>query len=332
MPGPLAHLAALLARPDEAARRDYLVEALRERGLEPQVDAVGNVVAGQGPVALAAHYDTVLPPALLARDEAAWRGPGVGDNLSGVAVLLERATPDPRFTFAFTVGEEGLGNLKGARHLVASRRFSRFVAVDGYLGDLVTRAVGSLRLEAVFTGPGGHAWAKRRTPSPARALGRALELLFGLELGDEESLNVGRVFGGEAINAVPRRMGLWLEVRSADPARLVALAEEVRQRLMHAGAEAGVGLELRPLGRRPAGASADPGLVAAARAALLEVGVEPRLAAASTDAAAAVEAGVPAIGFGVYRGGGAHTEEEWVEVASLDTGVRALAGLMERLS
>ncbi len=332
MPGPLAHLAALLTRPDEAARRDYLVEALRERGLEPEVDAVGNVVAGEGPVAFAAHYDTVLRPALRARTEAAWRGPGVGDNLSGVAVLLDRASPDPRFTFAFTVGEEGLGNLKGARHLVAARRFQRFVAVDGYLGNVVTRAVGSLRLEAVFTGPGGHAWGERRAPSPARALSRALELFFALGLGREESLNVGRVFGGEAINAVPRRMGLWLEVRSADPARLSALEEAVRQRLMQAASEAGTGLEIELLGRRPAGMSADQGLIEAARGALLEVGMEPRLVAASTDAAAAIEAGVPAIAFGVYRGGGAHTEEEWVEPASLDVGARALAALMERLS
>ena len=54
--------------------------------------------------------------------------------------------------------------------------------------------------------------------------------------------------------------------------------------------------------------------------------------AGSTDANAAVAAGVPALAFGGYRGGGAHRLEEWLEPASLEVGLAALAALLARLA
>ncbi len=315
----------------EEDRRAFLLARLAERGLAPRVDAAGNVLAGEGPVWLLAHFDTVLPPTPIVERNGRWYAPAVGDNSSGVAVALSLAGT-PGVGLAFTVGEEGLGNLKGARAFFAAVRPTFAVAVDGYLGTLVPWAVGSVRLEARFFGPGGHAWGDRGRPSASHALGLALARLYALPLAEGTSLNAGRVWGGGAINAIPAEAGLWLDLRAREPAALTSLYREARRVLAEAAAEAGVEVELRRLGERPAGRTAPEALLSAAQAAASALGLDPEVRAASTDAAAAIEAGVPAIAVGAYRGGGAHTPDEWVEPDSLVLGRRLLLELLDRLA
>ena len=43
---------------------------------------------------------------------------------------------------------------------------------------------------------------------------------------------------------------------------------------------------------------------------------------ASTDCNIPLSLGIPAVSFGLCCGGGAHTREEWIETASLETGLR----------
>jgi tripeptide aminopeptidase len=106
----------------------------------------------------------------------------------------------------------------------------------------------------------------------------------------------------------------------------------VEQRLRSVGRRHRVEIEIEGVGDRPAGRTADERLVAAARAALGRAGIEARVAPSSTDANAAVAAGIPAIGFGVARGGDAHRLSEWIEPGSLLDGFRALEYLLEELA
>ncbi|RDI94479.1 M20/M25/M40 family metallo-hydrolase [Meiothermus sp. QL-1] len=310
----------------EAERGAWVKRRLQALGLAPKKDELGNVWVGEGSTLLIAHLDTVLMPQPLQREKERWYGPAVGDNSSGVAVLLALA-PElvaQGCVAAFSVGEEGLGNLRGARRLVRALKPQKVIAVDGYLPGVVSRSVGSIRLRARFLGPGGHAWGDREAPSPMPALGRALSEMYALVGSSESSLNVGRVWGGEAINAIPSEAGLELDLRALEAPMLEQLAQKVRQVLMEAARRYGVRLELEVLGERPAGSTATPAMLAAARRAYAEVGLEARFTAGSTDASAAVEAGVPALTLSVYRGGGAHTPGEWVEPSSLRLGAQVL--------
>ena len=81
------------------------------------------------------------------------------------------------------------------------------------------------------------------------------------------------------------------------------------------------------LGTRPCGEGldqADQQALSAWSEALLrkhtgrDVIVEP----ASTDCNIPLSLGIPAVSFGLCDGGGAHTREEWIETASLETGLR----------
>ncbi|MER3536861.1 MAG: peptidase M20 [Thermus sp.] len=327
MTDPLAHLLALAGLVGEEARGAYVLGQLPGG----RRDTLGNVWAGEGQILLLAHLDTVLPPVPPRRLGGRLYGPGVGDNSSGVAVLLSLPAL-PGVVRAFTVGEEGLGNLRGARALVEALRPKVVVAVDGYLPMVVDRALGSVRFRVAFLGPGGHAWGERGRPNPVLALAEAVAEAYRIHLSPvEASLNVGRLEGGEAVNAIPRRAEALLEVRSTDPRELSRL-EEALTALFHEKARAHrLEVELEVLGRRPAGKTATSVLLEAARRGLGAVGERPLFVCGSTDASAGVEKGLPALGFGVYRGGEAHTPREWVEAKSLYLGQKALLAFLEAL-
>src|SRR5690606_12547509 len=178
--GPVGSLADLLVRIAEvpaptfaeAARGALVAELWRAAGLEPSVDDRGNVVAempgGSGPLVLiAAHLDSVFGAEVdveVARSAERYAGPRVGDNAANLAVLTRFvqspvvARRRPRLLLAATVGEEGVGDLRGARGIVEQygSRIDHFVALDGHLGVVTDRAVGSVRYRAELRAPGGH--------------------------------------------------------------------------------------------------------------------------------------------------------------------------------
>lgn len=330
---PLTLLNEIAEVAGDQARGKWVASRLSALGYTPQSDEVGNVWAGDGRLLLVAHLDTVLEPGPVRRQGERWHGAAVGDNSSGIAVLVSQAEAllSKGLTLAFSVGEEGLGNLRGARELVRRLGPKMLVAVDGYMPSVISQAVGSIRWRVHFKGQGGHAWGDRDNPTPVPALGQAMAQMYAMDRPANTSLNVGRVWGGGAINAIPKEVGLELDIRASEAAVLHDMAQRTRQILMEVAQKSRVVLELEVLGERPAGSTATPEMLSAAKAALFEAGHEARFVPGSTDASAGVEAAVPAMALGVYVGGKAHTSEEWVETESLHRGARALKSLVQRL-
>lgn len=381
----LADQVALAAIPaptgDEGPRGQAVRERLAATGLaDIAVDAVGNVTArwpgsgGGGTVALAAHLDTVFPAGTdltVRREGRRYLAPGIGDNARGLAALLAVARAVARvplrcradLLFVASVGEEGLGNLRGVRHLFESspvgRRITHFIALDGCDARRVVRqAVGSRRWRITVTGPGGHSWGAPGEPSAVHALAELIARLAALPLPAEPrtSLNVGLAAGGSAVNAVAAEAWCIVEVRSTEEQVLDRLEAAVRATtdeaiLVEAGRKPAAGgrqagerraagpggreglaavvetLGVRPCGETPAG---DP-LVLAARAATRALGLEPTEPSSSTDANVPISLGVSAVTLGAGgRGGGAHTREEWYENEDGVLGVqRALLTALE---
>ena len=333
----------------QEVERAALVEDMwRETGLEPERDAVGNVIAtvpgGSGPTVLvAAHLDSVFPRETDVTVRVAGErleGAGVGDNATSLAVLTaylrELPARRPRLVVAATVGEEGAGDLRGARHVVEGweGKIDHFVALDGHLGSICHQGVGSRRHEVTMTAAGGHSWGDYPSPSAIHAVGEAISRLARLSVPKDprSSLNVGLVWGGTSVNSIAARAGFALDLRSIDQHTLDLLWEASENEIRASAASAGCSMELQQIGDRPAGTSENGTLVAAARAALEAAGLKASLAAASTDANAAMARGMSAIAFGAYRGGGAHTLDEWVDASSLVTGLAVFRDFMGRVA
>lgn len=343
---------------DEGARAAWVARRLRAHGLtDVRVDDTGNVVARRpgrervAPVVLCAHLDTVFPrdvPVRVTREGARLVGPGIGDNGRGLAVMLalaEAIDGDAIHTrrpieFVATVGEEGAGDLRGAkRYFADGDRPAAVIVIDG-AGDerVVHRALGSRRYRVRFAGPGGHSWIAFGVANPVHAAAVCAAQLAALDVPTEPraALSVTRVGGGMSVNAIPTDGWLEVDVRCADPGVLAALCRNVDRAARFAVAEENarradgtppLTMTIETIGDRPCGETRhDDPLVRVAMAATRLVGGAPELALASTDANVPIGLGVPAIAIGAGgRGGGAHTPREWYDNANGAIGVaRAL--------
>ena len=327
----------------EAVRAEAMRQRFVAAGLsDVRLDALGNVLgvrrgkAARPHVVISAHIDTVFPEGTdvrVTRTGTVFKGPGIGDDARGLAVLVAIANAlgtSPiqtagTVTFVATVGEEGLGDIRGARHLVEKElagTIDAFVSIDGLGLDVTNVGVGSRRYKVTFSGPGGHSYGAFGTANPIHALGRAVAAVSDLTVpsSPRTTFNVGRIGGGTSVNAIPFEAWFEVDLRSSDGAALTALDNRFRAMVDHAVAAENarwnkpgqVTATLTIVGDRPAGGTADTAaIVRAARAATVAVGERAALHEGSTDANAAMYRGIPAITIdGGGSGSGAHALDE----------------------
>ena len=352
----LARAAAIQAIPaptfGETARAAAMAAHFREAGLEDvELDSIGNVYGRRGhgaaPVVLAAHLDSVFPVGTdlsLIRSSERWAGPGIGDNALGLAALVELAVdlvdpePDRAVWFACTVGEEGLGNLRGMARVV--ERFgasvSAYIAIEGMsLGFIYTRAFPVRRYRVQVEAPGGHSWIHAGRPSAVHQLLRLGSQILAIPLSASPkcALNIGQLRGGTGVNAIARQASMELEIRAEDGAALDALAAEV-ERLLDGPWPERVDVDAELIGIRPHGAISDehPLVLAARRAHQQACGRPAQLTGGSTDASLPLSLGYAAICVGLTTGSNAHTPMESIDLGPLACGYAALLGLVRDLT
>ncbi len=319
----------------EEARIRWLSDRLAGAGGSLARDEVGNLVwrFSDGPPALLlmAHVDTVFEgvdaiDVVRAGDELI--GPGVGDNAAAVLAVIwtvaSLPSVPPGLTVAFTVGEEGLGNLRGALHACRSLGPAVAIAVEGHgLDEVVTEHVGSTRWRLAVSGPGGHSWSDRGTPSAIHAL-----LPIGAALA-RSGANVGKVSGGGAINAIAADAELLVERRSVEQIEL----DEFDASVARFSVEPPLRLQREIVGQRPAGRiERDHPLVQRVREARRALGLPDEFGSGSTDANAAAAFGIPAVSIGCTRGSGMHTLGERIELEPLELGCRQLSAVIGALT
>lgn len=326
----------------ESKRAELYARKFRELGLQNvRIDKVGNVL-GERPgtarrphLVLAAHLDTVFPEGTdvkVKREGTVMRGPGIGDDCRGLAVVLAvvRAlkagnvqTPGT-ITFVGNVGEEGLGDLRGVKYLFDEGlrgQVDRFVSIDGTGLGITHISVGSLRYRVTFKGPGGHSYGAFGMVNPIHALGRALAAIGDFRVPNEPktTFNVGRIGGGTSVNSIPFEAWAEVDMRSADAAALQSLDAKFHKAIDDAVAAENLRWGSRALtvdkplvGNRPAGrAAVTAPIVQAAVSVTRALGIQPALDEGSTDANYPQSLGVPAITIdGGGRGSGAHALDE----------------------
>lgn len=320
----------------EAARAAVYKKAFETAGLtHVRIDSAGNVLgerrgrARRPHLVFSAHLDTVFPQGTkvdVSRSGPILAGPGITDDCRGLAVLLgvvramnaAQIQTAGTITFVGTVGEEGLGDLRGVKHLFGTEmkgEVDRFVSVDGAGMGITSIAVGSLRYRVTFKGTGGHSYGDFGIANPVHALGRAVARIAELRVPREPrtTFNVGRVGGGTSVNSIAATAWMELDLRSADPSALQALDAAVQKALESAigdenarsGGIGAVTMEKVAVGNRPGGRNVvDAPVVSAAMSVTRALGEPALVDEGSTDANIPISLGIPAITIG---GGGAST-------------------------
>jgi succinyl-diaminopimelate desuccinylase len=323
---------------------------LEARGIEAERDEVRGlpvIKAEVGPesaptVVLEGHLDVVPAPLEQFQPRIA------GDRLYGrgaydmkgalAAMLLTTAAMRDQGGVRVRLGvvgdeESEEGNERGCDHLVDSGFIGDF-AITGEPTDLHigVEAKGVLALRLEVGGRAAHGatpWLGDNAVLNAIDVFRSIESLpfarHSSELFDRPSINLGRIWGGDALNKVPDRCVIDVDIRylpGQDPA---AILEEVR---------ALAGVEASPLlTRPPATVDRESAFVRALRdSATAHHDGEPMSVGrdGASDAVSFLRVGVPAVEFGPV-GAGHHGPEEWVSVSSLETYRQALESFLRAI-
>jgi tripeptide aminopeptidase len=215
--------------------RHYLEQQLATLGLTTRVDEVGNLIAtlpGEGkPLLLNAHMDRV-PPGLghqpVLHDGALYSDGTTNlgaDDAAGIAVILEvlrrlveQRQEHPPLLIVFTVQEEA--GLCGASSFdSATWPVSDGIVFDNAFaaGVVVSQGAAYEAFDVKITGRPGHPGKDLSQTVNALTIFRAAEYPHGSLNNDQTRINIGRIIGGSARNAIPDTVLLEGELRSFEP-------------------------------------------------------------------------------------------------------------------
>ena len=312
------------------------------------IDEALNVVfpygdcGGKSISVICAHTDTVFPdlePMPYSDDGEFIRCPGVGDDTASVAVLMivakffveHKVEAKDGILFIANSCEEGLGNLKGIRKIFKDYegKIKELISFDSKFPGVATKCVGSHRYLVEVLTEGGHSWGAFGKQNAIAEIAGIARAIYSIDMpkkdGERVTYNVGTISGGTSVNTIAQRAEMLCEYRSTDM-ELLNFMEKRFTEIFEAARIPGVTVNVTKVGDRPCMGDVDPAeqkRVSDIYAdALREVtGLEITTHSSSTDCNIPLSLGIPAVSVGVYKGGGTHTREEWIEKSSMEPGL-----------
>lgn len=342
---------------NEEKRAEFIKAWLEDLGAEGvYIDSAKNAVypllVGDGDdiVVFEAHTDTVFPdttPFELKSDGTNFYAPGVGDDTCSLAIFLtvvryivkNNIRPKRSILFVANSCEEGLGNLKGTKQLMEdyAGKIKELYTFDGKYPNVCDTCVGSHRYEIECRTIGGHSFGAFGNPNAIHEISKLITSLYTIEIpkkpGTKTTYNVGTIEGGTSVNTIAQSAKMLYEYRSDDVDCLEYMKTAFEEKLAAARAEGKAEFDVKVVGIRPCGLDVDEQVFSAMKR-LVESTIEKHTGSTakyhsgSTDCNVPRSLGIPALCPGVYQGGGAHTREEYVNIASIRTGLKLAADMI----
>ena len=234
--------------------------------------------------------------------------------------------------FVGTVGEEGLGDLRGVRYLFTKGKYKdrikAFFSLDGGgVTEFATGGVGSKRYRVTFKGPGGHSYGAFGLVNPMAAMAQAVVELYktnvptkpedDLQRQRDRRRHLGERHPARGLDGVRHALGRarrsWPRSRSASSTSSPSAVETEND--ARSTKEGPITFEAKLVGDRPAGQTdAKADIVQFATAAFAAHGLKPEYRTGSTDSNMPMSLGIPAITMPrADKGGRAHALDEWVD-------------------
>ncbi|MDR6195369.1 M20/M25/M40 family metallo-hydrolase [Siphonobacter sp. SORGH_AS_0500] len=331
----------------EQVRARKYAELMKAAGADSVwMDEVGNVLGkvkgktGKKTVVLEAHLDTVFPEGTDVKVK--FKGdtlyaPGIGDDTRGLTVVLavlkamkmNKIKTDGDVLFVGAVGEEGLGDLRGVKHLFSAKgpKIDSYLAVDGAgLGGITNGGVGSVRYRVTFKGPGGHSYGAFGLVNPHHALAKAIYYFTQqadefTKSGAKTTYSVSVIGGGTSVNAIPYESWMEVDMRSENQEKLAGINQlflaavdkglKEENAIKRNGADLTV--NINKVGDRPSGLNPESNPLIQRMIAITHFfKAEPSLHSSSTNANIPFSKGIPAATIGIGGvGGNGHSLHEW---------------------
>ena len=302
-------------------------------------------------VVFMAHTDTVFPdmtePMPYSKDEKYIYSPGVGDDTICLTMMLmvakyavqNKLHSECGILFVADSGEEGLGNLKGVRKIMEDygNRVSRFYTFDGCYDHVVDRCVGSHRYKLNVQTQGGHSFGNFGNRNAICAAAELICQLSNCQIPAEEdsktTWNVGIIEGGTSVNTIAQNASFMYEYRSDSYKCLEKMQAFFEETVAKAQQDPEATITVETLGIRPCGAEVDEKIFREMTENAMAIcrkhsGLPCTCRSGSTDANIPMSMGIPSLCVGNYMGGGMHTREEYLEIASVPVGLKITAEII----
>lgn len=204
---------------------------------------------------------------------------------------------------------------------------------------VVTAIAAPATLRVEFTGDGGHAGAVLM-PLRHDPLVAAAEVIQAVDrearaTGREDTVGTVGLLELEpgAVNSIPRRVRLDIDIRDTDPSARDGLVERVRAAARAAAASRGVGHRDEMLNQDPP-ATSDPAVLAAIEGACDEAGIawQAMISRAYHDCVFMAQVCPAAMIFVPSKDGISHRPDEYTSPEDIARGARVLAGALRTLS
>ncbi|WP_457574243.1 peptidase dimerization domain-containing protein [Desulfolithobacter sp.] len=331
----------------EENRVNFLVQRFTECGLQNcSTDEAGNGLAilpgtdGDKSILVSAHSDTPFPATIdhtYTVSAGKIRGPGVADDILGLAVLatLPTVLEGLGLRFSYDIVLMGatrsldMGNQSGLRFFLANTDLplKAGIAVEGAsLGRLHFRSMASL---------GGtiscHVDRKVSQRSAIDVLNQIITKLREIDMPQESNtaLILGSVSGGASYKVPARNARLKFQLRSDSDEIVREITGRINRILDEMALQAGVSAHLEVIARtRSGGISSSHPLVVQTRRIMAVLGIEPRYSIYSSIMSGYVEHELPALGVGITNADNVNYEDEFVEIEPIMTGVAQLIGIL----
>ena len=244
---------------EEKEVADFLVQKLKDLGLEVRVDQAGEKVKSNSgniiarlrgdknkatPIMFSAHMDTVVPgkninpicdgekivsdgKTILGADDKA----AIAALLEALYIIKEKNISHGDIEIVFTICEE-IG-LHGAKNLDISSLNARMAFVldcGGQVGEIINAAPSQNSLKIIIHGKAAHAGSNPE--EGINAIQVAGFVLSRMKLGridEETTTNIGIISGGKATNIIPDEVILEGEVRSRKEEKLEKYTEQLKK-------------------------------------------------------------------------------------------------------
>lgn len=234
------------------------------------------------------------------------------------------------------IGEEGLGDLRGVKHLLTAdehlkiRPLNSFLSIDSTESSrIVSKAIGSRRNRIRMQESGGSLlqgiW-KCKSNFLHVSFDQQSQLIL-LFLTDNSTYSVGMMKGGTSVNTIPDIVEAELDFRSENNIILMDFDKRLRDACVDAReveiarGKGIISVAIELTGNRPTGSTdKENHLISLIRMVNNHLNVPTHYAASSTDSNVPISLGIPALTLaGIEKAGRAHSNDE-----SIDTSLTSL--------
>ena len=339
----------------ERNRAVFLVDRFSElEMLNASVDEKDNVLGivpgrvGDRDILVVAHLDTLFNETVdhtVTLEPNMAIGPGVSDNSLGVAVLgtlpliMERIGLELDANLVLLGSSRGLGrgDLEGLRFVLDNykRPFTAAVCLEGVkIGRLSFSSIGMLRGELTYKIPEQYDWTKFNSVGAIVDMNDMINRILEIPLPRKPNTTIvmGQMEAGTSYNTLPTKARLRFEIRSESDEIVSDLATRINFLAEEMTSKTGAMVQFKEIARRKSGGTefSHP-LNTIGREILKRMNIKPRITPSTSEVAALIDKGIPAVTIGLTSGENAGELEESVLIEPISKGLAQLAALLKAI-